>query len=72
MSSPAAASGTSGEELVRAFRHSTIGLPFLSSVSVLTILEDTLAQPPVAGTHGLMLAMGPGFCLELVLLEAAA
>lgn len=46
----------------------------LSSSSVLHVLADTLgghggAQRPVAGTPGLMLAMGPGFCSELVLLR---
>lgn len=45
----------------------------LSSVSVLHVLEDTLEQrPPAPGTRGMMLAMGPGFCSELVLLEADA
>ena len=43
----------------------------LSSVSVLHVLEDTLAQrPPAPGSHGVLLAMGPGFCSELVLLRA--
>ncbi len=43
----------------------------LSSASVLHVLADTLAdRPPAPGTHGLMLAMGPGFCSELVLLRA--
>jgi alkylresorcinol/alkylpyrone synthase len=43
----------------------------LSSVSVLMVLEDTLRGPrPPAGTYGLAMAMGPGFCLELVLLQA--
>jgi alkylresorcinol/alkylpyrone synthase len=42
----------------------------LSSASVLLVLRDTLqaARPP-PGTRGLLLAMGPGFCSELVLLE---
>lgn len=48
----------------------------LSSASVLHVLADTLAdRPPRPGSYGLMLAMGPGFCSELVLLrmpEAAA
>jgi alkylresorcinol/alkylpyrone synthase len=45
----------------------------LSSASVLHVLADTLAQrPPRPGSYGLMLAMGPGFCSELVLLEAPA
>jgi alkylresorcinol/alkylpyrone synthase len=41
----------------------------LSSSSVLHILRDTLAKPPPSGSPGLMLAMGPGFCSELVLLR---
>ncbi len=42
----------------------------LSSASVLHVLADTLAErPPPPGTPGLLLAMGPGFCSELVLLE---
>ncbi|MFE0465154.1 type III polyketide synthase [Kitasatospora sp. NPDC058965] len=42
----------------------------LSSASVLHILRDTLAeQHPLPGTPGLLLAMGPGFCVELVLLR---
>ncbi|WP_084343067.1 type III polyketide synthase [Piscicoccus intestinalis] len=45
----------------------------LSSASVLHVLADTLAQrPPPAGRLGLLLAMGPGFCSELVLLRALA
>lgn len=43
----------------------------LSSASVLHVLADTLSErPPAPGSHGLLLAMGPGFCLELVLLRA--
>ncbi len=42
----------------------------LSSASVLLILERTWQQKrPAAGTHGVMLAMGPGFCSELLLLD---
>ncbi|MEU7940801.1 type III polyketide synthase [Microbispora bryophytorum] len=42
----------------------------LSSASVLHVLRDTLAlRPPPPGTPGLLLAMGPGFCSELVLLR---
>jgi alkylresorcinol/alkylpyrone synthase len=45
----------------------------LSSASVLHVLEDTLRErPPEPGTHGVLLAMGPGFCSELVLLRATA
>ena len=42
----------------------------LSSASVLHVLRDTLAlRPPPPGTPGLLLAMGPGFSTELVLLR---
>ncbi len=42
----------------------------LSSTSVLLVLEETLERHrPPPGTLGLLLAMGPGFCSELVLLE---
>lgn len=42
----------------------------LSSASVLHVLRDTLRlRPPPAGTPGMLLAMGPGFCAELVLLR---
>jgi alkylresorcinol/alkylpyrone synthase len=42
----------------------------LSSASVLHVLADTLAEPaPASGAHGVLLAMGPGFCSELVLLR---
>lgn len=43
----------------------------LSSASVLHVLADTLAEVrPEPGSHGVLLAMGPGFCLEAVLLRA--
>ena len=43
----------------------------LSSSSVLHVLEDTLRErPPVPGSWGVVMAMGPGFCSELVLLRA--
>jgi alkylresorcinol/alkylpyrone synthase len=41
----------------------------LSSTSVLLVLEDTLKAPPAQGSFGLVMAMGPGFCTELVLLR---
>ena len=47
----------------------------LSSTSVLLVLEEALATPPAPGTEpekALLLAMGPGFCSELVLLERHA
>ena len=41
----------------------------LSSASVLHVLRDTIAKPPPSGSAGLMMALGPGFCSELVLLR---
>jgi alkylresorcinol/alkylpyrone synthase len=41
----------------------------LSSASVLHILRDARAKPPPSGAPGLLMAMGPGFCAELVLLR---
>lgn len=42
----------------------------MSSASVLFVLEDTIRQQrPPAGSLGLVLALGPGFCSELVLVE---
>lgn len=41
----------------------------LSSASVLLILEQNLLEPPPPGSLGLLFALGPGFCSELVLLE---
>jgi alkylresorcinol/alkylpyrone synthase len=42
----------------------------LSSASVLFVLRDTLATRPGApGEWGVLMAMGPGFCAELVLLQ---
>src|ERR1700690_1842567 len=41
----------------------------LSSASVLQVLEETMERRrPAPGTWGLLAAMGPGFCSELVLL----
>lgn len=42
----------------------------LSSASVLVVLEDVMRnRRPSPGTLGLLAAMGPGFCSELVLLQ---
>lgn len=41
----------------------------LSSASVLHVLADTLAKRPPGGTPGVVLAMGPGFCSEVVLVR---
>ncbi|HKC27216.1 MAG TPA: 3-oxoacyl-[acyl-carrier-protein] synthase III C-terminal domain-containing protein [Jatrophihabitans sp.] len=48
---------------------SLAGVGNLSSASVLHVLSDTLHKQPPAGTPGLLMAMGPGFCSELVLLR---
>lgn len=53
-----------------ASRRSLAAVGNMSSVSVLHILEDIAASHrPEPGTWGLLLAMGPGFCSELVLLR---
>ena len=42
----------------------------LSSTSVLLVLQETMRRRrPEPGNLGMLLAMGPGFCSELVLLE---
>ena len=41
----------------------------LSSASVLVVLEEFMKNRPEPGTLGLLAAMGPGFCSELLLLE---
>lgn len=42
----------------------------VSSASVLHVLHDTLLRRPAdPGSYGMLLAMGPGFCSELVLLR---
>lgn len=41
----------------------------MSSVSVLDVLRRTIAEPPPEGSLRLMLAMGPGFSFELLLLS---
>ncbi|WP_204041470.1 type III polyketide synthase [Acrocarpospora phusangensis] len=48
---------------------SLAGVGNLSSASVLHVLRDTIALRPPPGTPGLLIAMGPGFCSELVLLS---
>ena len=42
----------------------------LSSASVLFVLEDTIRERrPAPGSYGILAAMGPGFCSQLVLLR---
>ncbi len=75
---------TGGPKVLQAFE-TTLGLPEaalarswrslreignLSSASVLFVLGELLASgEPESGDFGLLLAMGPGFCSELVLLR---
>lgn len=41
----------------------------ISSASVLDVLRRTVAEPPPPGAFGVMLAVGPGFSFELLLLR---
>jgi alkylresorcinol/alkylpyrone synthase len=41
----------------------------VSSSSVLHILRDTMDKRPADGSPAVMMAMGPGFCSELVLMQ---
>lgn len=59
--------GLGGDALALTW-HSLAEVGNLSSSSVLHVLRDAIATSPSAGP-GLMLAMGPGFCSELVLLQ---
>ena len=57
-------------EALSVTRRSLANVGNLSSASVLMVLRDTMAEHcPPCGTLGLMIAMGPGFCSELVLLK---
>ncbi|WP_028645110.1 type III polyketide synthase [Nocardioides sp. URHA0020] len=43
----------------------------LSSASVLHVLADTFRErPPAPGSYGVVMAMGPGFCSELLIVRA--
>lgn len=58
------------EDDVALTRASLARIGNLSSASVLHVLADTLRERPLpGGATGLLLAMGPGFCSELVLLR---
>ncbi|MER5642098.1 3-oxoacyl-[acyl-carrier-protein] synthase III C-terminal domain-containing protein [Kitasatospora sp. NPDC002227] len=59
-----------GADCLAPSRRSLAQVGNLSSASVLHILRDTLAAgPPPAGTPGLVVALGPGFSSELVLVR---
>ena len=58
------------DEDVALSRRSLAEIGNLSSSSVLMVLRDTMHERrPEAGSLGMVLAMGPGFCSELVLVE---
>jgi alkylresorcinol/alkylpyrone synthase len=60
-----------GDHAVALTRASLARIGNLSSASVLHVLADTLRErAPAPGSHGVLMAMGPGFCSELVLLRA--
>ena len=51
-------------------RQSLLEVGNLSSASVLHVLGETMEKRrPEAGTYGVLMAMGPGFCCEMVLLR---
>lgn len=59
-----------GEGALRLSRESLASVGNISSASVLIILDETLKQyRPEPGAYGLLLAMGPAFGAELVLLQ---
>src|SRR3954452_25308350 len=58
------------EDALDVTRRSLAEIGNLSSSSVLHVLEQTLAEGrPTPGTPGVLMAMGPGFCAEMVLLQ---
>ncbi len=57
------------ETALQVTRRSLQEIGNLSSASVLFILDEFLKSPKVEHGHALMLAMGPAFCGELVLLR---
>jgi alkylresorcinol/alkylpyrone synthase len=57
-------------EALRLSRESLAQIGNVSSVSVLYVLKQTLARrQPERGDYGLLLALGPAFCAEVVLLQ---
>lgn len=58
-----------GPQALELTRRSLATIGNLSSSSVLQVLRDTIDKGPPSGTPGVLMAMGPGFCSELVLLR---
>jgi alkylresorcinol/alkylpyrone synthase len=58
------------DEAMKLTRESLAQVGNLSSASVLHVLADTQrVRSPAPGSYGMMMALGPGFCSELVLLR---
>jgi alkylresorcinol/alkylpyrone synthase len=58
------------EQILHLSRDALAKIGNISSPTVLYILEKTLSEdPPPPGSYGLMLAMGPGFSQETILLQ---
>jgi len=58
------------KDALRSTREGLARVGNLSSASVLFLLDEhRREQAPVPGSYGLMMAMGPAFCAELVLLQ---
>ncbi len=57
------------ESAVRVARESMRRYGNLSSASVLSMLSDIVSSGPASGDTGLMLALGPGFACEMLLLQ---
>jgi alkylresorcinol/alkylpyrone synthase len=58
------------EEALASAWASLAGSGNMSSASVLHVLAGVMADdPPAPGEHGVLFALGPGFCAELVLLR---
>jgi alkylresorcinol/alkylpyrone synthase len=58
------------DEALRLSRESLTQIGNVSSASVLCVLHETLAQrQPEPGDYGILLALGPAFCAEVVLLQ---
>lgn len=58
-----------GPQALELTRRSLAAIGNLSSSSVLQVLRDTIDKGPPSGSPGVLMAMGPGFCSELVLLR---
>ena len=57
------------EDAFQLTRESLANVGNLSSASVLFVLREALARDVAPGTYGILLAMGPAFCAEVVLLQ---